>query len=356
MRVSAPRFSHFVHLLSVNPAAAFMPKTMFASLRRRRDSFDTRTVLPSPTSPDSDAKFDVETVPDDTTLVESRRQSTHPDDDDSIFSDVREDEVFLKSKHTEGDAFISSKLPGKPALHPIIYPLPSAEDLLAYGRTAPSQPIDAASVTPLFCISRALSPPPTHYKRKRARIIPSTDHDFDPDQTALRGPADSHMVIEPRVVVEVEPGATGESPDTPCLENRPLAQEGGLVSISRNMLRVIFRITVNLYPSAYRMSVQPGLSRALKAQSEETAWAKSLPRFRPWCKRGDDVTTIGLISTVSGPTMQHCLRETTENTTGPILGTTLEKKTSPPRISQTTSLLLPRTSEARTQPAVGHMS
>lgn len=196
MRVSAPRFSHLVHLLSVNPAAAFMPKTMFSSLRRRQqDSFDTHTVSSFPTSPDSDAKFDVETVPDDRTLVDSRRQSTHPDDDDSIFSDAREDEVFHKSKHTECGASISSKLPGKPALHPIIYPLPTAEDLLAQGRTAPSQPIDAASVTPLFCISRALSPPPTHYKRKRARIIQSADHDFDPDQTALRLHIDPHAPL-----------------------------------------------------------------------------------------------------------------------------------------------------------------
>ena len=185
MRVSALHFGQLVHLLSVNPAATFMPKVMFASLRRRRDSFDTHTVSPSPNSPDSDAKFDVETVPDDTTLVDSRRQSTHPDDDDSIFSDVREDDAFLKSKHTEGDTFISSKLPGKPALHHIIYPLPSAEDLLAH-RTPPPPPVDTAAVTPLFCISRALSPPPTHYQRKRARTIPSADHDLDPDQTPLR--------------------------------------------------------------------------------------------------------------------------------------------------------------------------
>jgi hypothetical protein len=109
---------------------------MFATLRRRRDSFDTHTaVMPSPTSPNSTPSFDVETVPDDRTLVESRRHSTHPDDDDSIFSDVREDEMSLKSQHTLSDSFISSKLPGKPALHPIIYPLPTAEDLLAHGRT-----------------------------------------------------------------------------------------------------------------------------------------------------------------------------------------------------------------------------
>ena len=186
MRVSAPSFGQLVHLLSVNPAATFMHKTMFATLRRRRDPFNAHTVMRSPTSTDSDAKFDVETVPDDRTLVDSRRHSTPPDDDDSIFSDVHGDEVSLKSQHTAGEPFISSKLPSKPALHPIIYPLPTAEDLLAHGRTPPPPTIDAASVTPLFCISRALSPPPTHYKRKRARIIPSVDHDIDPDQTSPR--------------------------------------------------------------------------------------------------------------------------------------------------------------------------
>ena len=183
MRVSAPRLGQLVHFLSVNPATTFMHKTMFATLRRRRDPFDTQTLLPSPTSPNSDAKFDTETVPDDRTLVESRRHSaTDPDDDEMIFSDVREDEMSLKSQRTLSDSFISSKLPGKPALLPIIYPLPSAEDLLAYGRTPPAPTIDATSVTPLFCISRALSPPPTHYKRKRAHIIPSADQDIDPDQ------------------------------------------------------------------------------------------------------------------------------------------------------------------------------
>jgi hypothetical protein len=182
MRVSAPRLAQLVHLLSVNPATTFMHKTMFATLRRRRDPFDTHTaVMPSPTSPNSNAKFDTETVPDDRTLVESRRHSTHPDDDEMIFSE-REDEMSLKSQHTLSDSFISSKVPGKPALHPIIYPLPTAEDLLAHGRTPLAPTIDAASVTPLFCISRALSPPPTHYKRKRAHIIPSADHDIDPDQ------------------------------------------------------------------------------------------------------------------------------------------------------------------------------
>ncbi len=186
MRVSAPRFGQLVHLLSVHPAAAFMPKTMFAALRRRQDSFDTRTVIPSPTSPDPDAKFDFETVPDDRTLVESRRDST-PDEEDLIsFSDSREDEVRLKSQDPAGDPFISSKLLGKQGLLPIIYPLPTAEDLLAHGDTPLPPTVDAASVTPLFCISRALSPPPTHFKRKRARIIPGADHDIDPDQPPIR--------------------------------------------------------------------------------------------------------------------------------------------------------------------------
>jgi len=197
MRVSAPRFGQLVHLLSVNPATTFMHKTMFATLRRRRDPFDARTVMPSPTSPKSDAKFDTETVPDDRTLVESRRHSAHPDDDDMIFSDVREDEMSLKSQRTLSDSFISSKLPGMPALLPIIYPLPTAEDLLAYGRTQPTSTIDAASVPQLFCISRALSPPPTHYKRKRAHITQSADHDIDPDQkTSPRLPnVDPHMPL-----------------------------------------------------------------------------------------------------------------------------------------------------------------
>ena len=189
MRVSPPRLRQLVHLLSVNPAASFMHKTMFIALRRRRNSFDSRTVMPSPTSPGADAKFDVETVPDDRTLVDSRRHSTPPDDDESIsFSDVREDsdEVRLKSENPAGDPFISSKLPSKPVLLPIIYPLPSAEDLLAHGRTPSPPTSDAAPITPLSCISRALSPPPTHYKRKRARVITSADHDIDPDQTSIR--------------------------------------------------------------------------------------------------------------------------------------------------------------------------
>ena len=189
MRVSAPRISQLVHLLSVNPAAAFMHKTVFTALRRRRDSFDTRTVMPSPTSPDTDAKFDFETGPDDRTLVDSRRNSTPPDDGDSMsFSDVREDEVRLKNQNLADDAFISSKLPGKSALHPIIYPLPTAEDILAQGWTPSPPTSDAASITPLCSISRALSPPPSHYKRKRARIIPSADQDIqvDPDQASIR--------------------------------------------------------------------------------------------------------------------------------------------------------------------------
>ncbi|KAI9451318.1 hypothetical protein BJY52DRAFT_1191077 [Lactarius psammicola] len=196
MRISAPHFGQLVHLLSVNPAAALMHKTIFAALRRRRDSFDARTVMPSPTSPDADAKFDVETVPDDRTLVDSRRNSTHPDDVDLIsFSDVREDEVRLsKSQNPAGDPFISKKHPGKPALLPIVYPLPTAEDLLAHGRTPPSPTSDPTPVTPLFCIPRALSPPPTHYKRKRARIIPSADHDIDPDQS-IRLHIDPHTPL-----------------------------------------------------------------------------------------------------------------------------------------------------------------
>ncbi|KAH8984019.1 hypothetical protein EDB92DRAFT_1543446 [Lactarius akahatsu] len=199
MRVSAPRLGQLVHLLSVNPAAAFMHKTMFAALRRRRDSFDSRTVMPSPTSPDSDAKFDIETVPDDRTLVESesRRNSTPPDDVDLIsFSDVREDEVRLKSQNPAGDTFFPSKHPGKPALHPIIYPLPTAEDLLTHG-LAPLPPTSDAPdpVTPLFCISRTLSPPPAHYKRKRARIISSADHDIDLNQTSIRLHIDPHAPL-----------------------------------------------------------------------------------------------------------------------------------------------------------------
>ncbi|KAI9445952.1 hypothetical protein H4582DRAFT_517838 [Lactarius indigo] len=201
MRVSAPRLGQLVHLLSINPAATFMHKTMFAVLRRRQESFDSRTVLPSPTSPDADAKFDVETVPDDRTLVgsESRRNSTPPDEVDLIsFSDVREDEVRLKSQNPAGDQFFPSKHPGKSALHPIIYPLPTAEDLLAHVQAPPPPTSDTPGpdpITPLFYIPRALSPPPTHYKRKRARIIPSTDHDIDPDQTSVRLHIDPHAPL-----------------------------------------------------------------------------------------------------------------------------------------------------------------
>jgi len=178
MRVPAPRLGQLVQLFSVNPSAAFGCKNMLASLRRHRDAFSSHC-----TSPSSDVgpKFDVETVPDDRTLVEFRRHSCH----DSISLSTmpeEEDEECVKSQRSRGPPTSSETRVPSVRLS-IIYPLPSAENLLDHEPTTPATTID--SVAPPFCVP-ALTPPPTHYKRRRGRIISDEDYDPDPDQASIR--------------------------------------------------------------------------------------------------------------------------------------------------------------------------
>jgi hypothetical protein len=201
MRVPAPpRLGQLAHLFPVSPAAAFGCKNMLASLRRHyhnRDPFGSPdTVLPSPTtttsstSSDVDPKFDTETVADDRTLVGSRRHSSsHSDEEDVItLGDVPEDQECAKSQYSSSargpSTYSSTRDPS--ARRSIIYPLPSAENLLTHEPTTPppATAIDS-SVAPPLCIP-ALSPPPTHYKRRRARIISNEDHDPDLDQASIR--------------------------------------------------------------------------------------------------------------------------------------------------------------------------
>ncbi|KAH9987454.1 hypothetical protein BJV74DRAFT_498472 [Russula compacta] len=172
MRVPAPRLGQLAHLFSANTAAVFGHRSMLASLRRHRDPFAPCAVLPSPTgstnsnNSDLDPKFDAETVPDDSTLVDSRRQSSHSEEADSFsLSDVPEDEP-----------------PDTSARRSIIYPLPSAENLLAHEPTPPASMIDASTDPPLCT---PLTPPPAHYKRRRAHIMSDEDHDPDPDSTSI---------------------------------------------------------------------------------------------------------------------------------------------------------------------------
>jgi hypothetical protein len=206
MRVPAPpRLGQLAHLFPTNPAAAFGCKNMLASLRRHhqhRDPFGSPTAaLPSPTATtstgsDLDHKFDTETVPDDGTLVGSRRRSSeHSDEEeeDSItLSDVPEDEdeerVRSRCPSSRGlSTYSASRDPS--ARRSIIYPLPSVENLLTHEPTTPSplppaSMIDSSVALPLSV--PALSPPPAHYKRRRARIISNEDHDPDPDQASIR--------------------------------------------------------------------------------------------------------------------------------------------------------------------------
>ena len=207
MRVPAPpRLAQLAHLFSVNTAAVFGNKNAFvASLRRHHQNpFAHRAVLPSPTSTElsstsdhSDPTFDTETVPDDRTLVESRRHSSHSgvegDEADSITlgSDAPEDDAYLKLQHTVAklrrrrQPASASERPDTSARLSIIYPLPNAESLLAQEPTPPATVIDA-SIAPSLCTPSPLSPPPAHYKRRRARIMSSEDHDPDPNQTSIR--------------------------------------------------------------------------------------------------------------------------------------------------------------------------
>ena len=230
MRVPAsPRLAQLAHFFQVNPAAVFGNKsTLITSIRRHhhhhRDTFGTSAPLPSPTtstssaststnsesssSSDADPTFDAETVPDDRTLVEeeSRRHSSSSHSDAEVdetsslilLSDIPEEEAsYLKFKRRRSMPLSrgrgqrpasSSERPDTSARLSIIYPLPSAESLLAaatHGPT-PSATVIDASIAPPLCTPFPLSPPPAHYKRRRARIMSDEDHDSDPNPAPIR--------------------------------------------------------------------------------------------------------------------------------------------------------------------------
>jgi len=186
MRVPAPRLGQLVHLFSVNPISVFGHRDMLPSMRRHRDPIDTDAALPSPTSTSSDvdSKSDVETVPDDRTLVKHKRHSSKSDEIDAmLLSDVPEDEVCLTPRCTSrrpptGTSFEPLDPTGRLS---IIYPLPTAEKLLAHDYTHQATAMDAP-VAPSLYTPTALAPPATHYKRRRARIISNEDHDPDSDE------------------------------------------------------------------------------------------------------------------------------------------------------------------------------
>src|SRR5712672_2301782 len=185
MRVPVPRFGQLAHLFSVNPATMFKRKNRLPSTRRHQDPFDSSAAPPSPTSTNSDTepKSAVETVPDDRTLVESRRHSSQSGEAGSILlSDVPEDEICVKPQRASLQPPSSSEPPNPSARLSIIYPLPTAENLLAREPAHPLPVMDTLSL----CAPAALAPPPTHYKRGRARVLSNEGHDPDPDQISNR--------------------------------------------------------------------------------------------------------------------------------------------------------------------------
>ena len=230
MRVPAPpRLAQLAHLFQLSPATLFGNKsTHVASIRRHHQHhhqhpFGTSTPLPSPTtstsststgtsssaSSDTGHTFDAETVLDDRTFVEeeSRRRSSSshsdPEADEAsslmLLSDIPEEEVsYLNFKRRRtlpssrgrgrGPAS-SSERPDSSARLSIIYPLPSAESLLAVAAThgpTPSATVIDASIAPPLSTPFPLSPPPAHYKRRRARIMSDEDQDSDPSQAPIR--------------------------------------------------------------------------------------------------------------------------------------------------------------------------
>ncbi len=242
MPVSASsRLAQFAHLFQVNPAAMFGSKnTLLASIRRHhhQDPFGNRHPLPSPTtstsssssststntelssSSDGDPTFDAEAVPDDRTLVEEgcRRRSSStrsdPEVDEAasqmLLSDIPEEEgsyLTLKrhrtvpssrGRHEGRQPASSSERRDNSARLSIIYPIPSAESLLAAThRPMPSATVIDASIAPALFTPSPLRPPPAHYKRRRARIMSDEDHDSDPNQASIRY-VSCHPVILPR--------------------------------------------------------------------------------------------------------------------------------------------------------------
>lgn len=189
MRVSS--LGHQVaRILSTNPVIVFSQKNMLAVLGRRRDSFSARAVIQQPPTilnHDIDSKSETETVLDDRTLVGSRRLVALYDEVDSIsLCDVPEDGASSQTPCTTRSSGSFPSSSGKPERLSIIYPLPTAENLLTSESTPPHTAADPHSITPSLCIPCPLTPPPTHYKRRRARIISGEEHDPDPDQSSIR--------------------------------------------------------------------------------------------------------------------------------------------------------------------------
>jgi len=187
MRVPVPRLSQLAHLFTLNPATTFWYNNTLTSMRRDWDPFGSRASLLSYTdgSSDVDSEFDVETIPDDRTLAESGRHSPHSDEaDSSPLIDVLEDEGCGKSQCTSQGPPRTSEIPEESSRRPIIYPLPSDEELLAYEPTPRGPIIHALFVLPPSIT--ALRPPPSHHKRRRSRIISDEDYDPAPDQAPIR--------------------------------------------------------------------------------------------------------------------------------------------------------------------------
>jgi hypothetical protein len=117
-----------------------------------------------------------------------------------------EDEECIKSQFSRGPP-TSSETRDPSVRLSIIYPLPSAENLLGHEPTPPATTIDSVAVAPPVCVP-ALTPPPTHYKRRRGRIISDADYDPDPDQASIRYVcvlsflAAGHVVTTPRIQIK----------------------------------------------------------------------------------------------------------------------------------------------------------
>ena len=187
MRVLVPRPGQLAHLFTMNLGATFWYKNTPTSMRRDWDPFGSRASLLSSTdsSSDVDSEFDVETILDDRTFVESGRHSSHSDQVDLLAtSDVVEDEECVTFQCTSQRPLRSSENPDESAQRPIIYPLPSDEELLAYVSTPRGSTIDDLSVPPPSVTG--LRPPPSHCRRRRGRIISEEDYDPGPDKTPIR--------------------------------------------------------------------------------------------------------------------------------------------------------------------------
>ncbi|KAI9449890.1 hypothetical protein F5148DRAFT_619309 [Russula earlei] len=153
MPVPSPRLTQLAHLFSANAAAVFWNST----------------------------SSEVDIGPDDRTLVNSTRNPSHSDEAGSILlSDVPEDAVCVNPQYVSCHLPTSSKPHDTLVRLSIIDPIPTAENLLAHESIRPFTTLDAL-ISPPSC-TPALTPPPTHYKRRRARIISSNeDRDPDPD-------------------------------------------------------------------------------------------------------------------------------------------------------------------------------